>query len=516
MSHWQFPVVSVFALAAGLFAMAAGALLLAFLPVGRWRQHRFFALVTVSAGLFAAADLGSTAPIPHWLKQDLSLLQIFCAALHVSAWVAYLGLDLGPLYAKAQRALVWSPLALGALLVAFPRLALTGEIYTYPQTIWGATYRISVATPWCQATLVYLTCLLGLVFQRYLAAAIGGRPLAWAHAAALGVFLGFAVVDVGTVDHLWAIPLLTPYGAALGSLPIVFVLAQRWRQDVEQHDAMSQSLERQVVQRTKDLSAALAALGRSEKLATVGRLAGGLAHQINNPGAALIANLEYLELALSRSDLLPADAREAVGDSLHSARRISGAVRQLLLLSRTAIAESEGHSFDLKLVAGQALRAARAAIGMRGALHVLPPVAYEDAIPEGLRSSGRGQLLEQALQALLEQLSLSAPEHHPSRITLDARREAARIRLEVRTNYRGLGSAVREQLAETFLGATSGDAEATEGASIGLAASLGLLRTLGVEVHLEEHGQGSTIALLLERAEPAPLPQASEPPALAS
>jgi signal transduction histidine kinase len=515
-SQWQFSLFSVFALAAGLFALAAGTLLLAFLPVGRWRQHRFFALVTLSAGLFAAADLGSNAPVPFWLKQDLALLQLFCSALHVSAWVAYLARDLGPLYTRGQRALELSPLVLGALLVAFPRLALTGEVFVYPRAIWGTTYRISLVTPWCQATLVFLTGLLALVFQRYLAAALGGRPLAWAHAAALGVFLGFAVVDVGTMNHLWTLPLLTPYGAALGSLPIVFVLAQRWRQDVAQHDAMAQSLERQVVQRTKDLSAALAALGRSEKLATVGRLAGGLAHQINNPGAALIANLEYLELALSRGDLLPGDAREAVGDSLHSARRISGAVRQLLLLSRTAIAESEGHSFDLKLVAGQALRTARAnKAGRRAAAaHALPQIAYDDVIPEGLRSSGRGQLLEQALQALLEQLSHSAPEHLGPRITLDARREGSRIRLEVRTNFRGLGSAVRAQLGEAFLGATSSEgdsdpADTNEGASIGLAASLGLLRTLGVEVHLEEHGHGSTIALLLERAEPAPLREAS-------
>jgi signal transduction histidine kinase len=507
-SQWQFPLFSLFALAAGLFAFAVGTLLLAFLPVGRWRQHRFFALVTLSAGLFGAADLGATAPVAHWLKQDLALLQIFCSALHVSAWVAYVGLDLGPLYTRAQRALVWAPLLVGALLVAIPGAALTGGNLVLPHAILGATYQISLVTPWCQAGLVFLTAILGLVFQRYLAAALGGRPLAWAHAAALAIFLGFAVVDVGTVNYLWVLPLLTPYGAALGSLPIAFVLAQRWRQDVEQHEAMSQSLERQVVQRTKDLSAALAALGRSEKLATVGRLAGGLAHQINNPGAALIANLEYLELALSRSELLPGDAREAVGDSLHSARRISAAVRQLLLLSRTAIAESEGHSFDLKLVAGQALRAARAVKAGRGAVRTLPQPACEDLIPEGLRSSGRGQLLEQALQALLEQLSLSAPEHYPSRITLDARREGARIRLEVRTNFRGLGSAVREQLGEAFLGATN-DADSGEGASIGLAASLGLLRTLGVEVHLEEHAQGSTIALLLERAEAAPLREAS-------
>jgi len=67
------------------------------------------------------------------------------------------------------------------------------------------------------------------------------------------------------------------------------------------------------------------ALVRSEKLASVGHLAAGMAHELGNPLAAVLGYLELLQ-----SDLPAGDQREMAGYALKEVGRIDGLVRELL------------------------------------------------------------------------------------------------------------------------------------------------------------------------------------------
>ena len=69
---------------------------------------------------------------------------------------------------------------------------------------------------------------------------------------------------------------------------------------------------------------------RSEKMASVGQLAAGLAHELGNPLAALIGYLELLKQRLASAD------RDVVERSLTEARRIDYLLRELLNFSRPA------------------------------------------------------------------------------------------------------------------------------------------------------------------------------------
>ena len=82
----------------------------------------------------------------------------------------------------------------------------------------------------------------------------------------------------------------------------------------------------------RELAQARASLLRSEKLATVGRLASGLAHEVGNPLGAVRG---YVDLARAR---LPAGADPALADALsrieEAAVRIDRTVRELLDFAR--------------------------------------------------------------------------------------------------------------------------------------------------------------------------------------
>ena len=94
------------------------------------------------------------------------------------------------------------------------------------------------------------------------------------------------------------------------------------------------ALQHQDLTRTLDqLRAARDDLIRSEKLATVGKLAAGVAHEVGNPLSAVIGYIEYLRDERGTPPDLAADLLGRVDQELN---RIRGTVRQLLDFSRPA------------------------------------------------------------------------------------------------------------------------------------------------------------------------------------
>ena len=489
---------SVLALAMGLFAVYTALLMLGFFSVGRWRQHRHFIGVALSGGVFAMLEAIHTEPFSALVQTNASRVQLICAGIHVACWAAYAGRDLGPLPRWRQRGFEWSALGLGLVLAIAPGM-FDGRIHVMSIPSLNYAYRAADLSRLGVGLLFTLCSGMVLIAARYLAAALEGRPQAFAHLCALLLLGAGATTDILTLAGVLALPRVLEACVALSVLPIALVLTVRWRQDVVAHEQLKTSLERLIAERTRDLTETQRALGRTEKLAAVGRLAGGMAHEINNPGAALIANLEYLSLGLERGGKLPADTGVTVSESLHSARRIARTVRQLLMLSRAAIAESEGHSFELATVVSLAVRTA---------LHTSPDshlpelVLVAEEVPGDLRLRGRGQLLEQALREILDQLVAAAPQSRISHLRLRALPESGRVRLSVDADFSGLTAETRALLAEPFESSRGG----APGPSLGLSASLGLLRTLGAEVQLDENDGCTQVLILLEAAPPITLP----------
>ncbi len=64
--------------------------------------------------------------------------------------------------------------------------------------------------------------------------------------------------------------------------------------------ASHDELDRKVVERTRELQSAQAQLIKSEKLAAIGQLTAGIAHEVNNPIAVIQGNLDLLRETLGR------------------------------------------------------------------------------------------------------------------------------------------------------------------------------------------------------------------------
>ena len=103
-------------------------------------------------------------------------------------------------------------------------------------------------------------------------------------------------------------------------------MASRLREDRAKMEEYIQTLEKV----NRELRRAQDEIIRSEKLASIGRLAAGVAHEVGNPTGAILG---YLDL-LTKGGLSPGDAKEILQRTESEAERIRRIIRELLDFAR--------------------------------------------------------------------------------------------------------------------------------------------------------------------------------------
>ena len=99
--------------------------------------------------------------------------------------------------------------------------------------------------------------------------------------------------------------------------------------------AYTENLEEMVRQRTMELENAQALLVQSEKMAAMGRLAAGVAHEINNPAGVLLLKLKFLH-SIAAEEALSERAVSTLQVAIEQTERIHQIVENLLSFSRPA------------------------------------------------------------------------------------------------------------------------------------------------------------------------------------
>ncbi|HSO38483.1 MAG TPA: hypothetical protein VLT33_38400, partial [Labilithrix sp.] len=248
--------------------------------------------------------------------------------LHVMSWHAYVRRHLGAPRPRLDRAITAVLLVLTALWLV-PGLMFRSVATTADVPWLGVTYRFPEIRWTGSLAFVADAALLGVPMARYLRAARGGVAGARLHALALTAIFVTGVNDTlgsGKLIHspqLLAVGFVTAVGALGWDLTRAFAASARTL------DQLSRRLEELVGERTRALVATESALLRGEKMAAIGRLAAGVAHEIERPAAEVAANIVYLRDAME-SGPLPADAAARLDSSLVGVGRITRTVERFL------------------------------------------------------------------------------------------------------------------------------------------------------------------------------------------
>ncbi|QSQ22333.1 MASE1 domain-containing protein [Pyxidicoccus parkwayensis] len=239
---------------------------------------------------------------------------------------------------------------------------------------------------------------------------------------------------------------------------------------------------------TKELQARLVA---AERVAAVGTLAAGVGHEINNPLAYLVLNLEAASRSLSEGGLPAArDALSGVRGALEGAERIRLIVKDLQVFSRQG--DQERGLVDLNALVPPAVRIVSHALRHRARV-----VEEFGPVPRVLGSEARlGQVLLNLLVNAMQAISEGSPTLNEVRVrtSTDA---SGRARVDVMDTGAGIPTHILPRIFEPFFTTKP----TGEGTGLGLAICQQVVRAHGGELEVRsEPGRGSVFSVLLPGA----------------
>jgi PAS domain S-box-containing protein len=228
----------------------------------------------------------------------------------------------------------------------------------------------------------------------------------------------------------------------------------------------------------------------ADRLASVGTLAAGVAHEINNPLAALVANVDMARKTVAGGgpDALAvlADILADIHDAAESVRRI---VLDLRHISRAD--EEETGDVDVPSVLESSIRMAWVEIRHRARL-----VREFAGLPRAIASHGRlGQVFLNLLINAAQSIEDGRAEQN--RIVVRGRSDATHVYVDIEDTGCGISGEVRARLFSPFFSTKPPGI----GTGLGLSISRRILAGFGAEILVKSCvGAGSTFTVVLKRA----------------
>ncbi len=185
-----------------------------------------------------------------------------------------------------------------------------------------------------------------------------------------------------------------------------------------------------------DLETLEAELAHSDRLASIGRLAAGVAHEIGNPVTGIASLAQIL-----REESTDPDVRQTTNEILNQTRRITDIVRSLMSFSRSGALGGDFERFPLQPIIDEALGLVRLARKDKG-------VAYDGSCAPELEMVGDRQRLSQMLVNLCANAcDASRPG---DRVEVLAYAEHGEIRIEVLDQGPGIPAESHALVFEPF------------------------------------------------------------------
>lgn len=311
---------------------------------------------------------------------------------------------------------------------------------------------------------------------------------------------GRALVALGRpADAYLGTSMLESYGPEVGGYAQRALAGESVRYTLE---FQGRSYEAQLAPRRNDAGSIVGGLGvsldvtearraeaklvQAERLASLGLLAAGVAHEINNPLSYVIGNLEGIARALDFGKPDPRELAGLVRDARDGAERVRLIVRDLKTFSR--VDELRVQNVDVRdpleaaiaMVRNEVRHRAKLVLDIRPGLHVL---------------GSEGRLAQLFLNLLINAAHALEPgEADRNEIAVTACSTGAHVIVEVRDTGVGISPDVLPHIFEPFFTTKTG----VGGTGLGLSVSQAIAIDLGGSIEVEsEPGRGSLMRVLL-------------------
>jgi PAS domain S-box-containing protein len=244
-------------------------------------------------------------------------------------------------------------------------------------------------------------------------------------------------------------------------------------------------------------------LALADRMASVGTLASGVAHEINNPLASVIANLGAAREVAASLASAPADLGEALREARDAAERVRRIVGELRTFSRSDEATVR-EPVDVRQVLDAAVSLARHEIRHRARV-----VKDYGEVPPVHANEGR---LAQAFLNLIVNAAQAIPEGRAdaNEIRVTAHQIDGHVRVDVSDTGTGIPPEHLGRIFDPFFTTKP----VGVGTGLGLSICHGIVTSLNGEIRVDSApGKGSTFTVLLPGRKPRPSPLTPPPSA---
>lgn len=301
--------------------------------------------------------------------------------------------------------------------------------------------------------------------------------------------------------YFTAMALRNPQGDIIGAVESLIDITEQKCAEAEVL-ALNNALEERIAQRTLELEQAMAQLVQTEKLASLGSLVAGVAHELNTPlgnmltlattlqehAQAFSATIAQGQLKRSTLDNFLSMLQESTQlfeSSAHKASDLISSFKQVAVDQSS----SRRRPFSLQQTINEVLMTLRPLL--KNSLHQI----HVD-IPQPIEMNSYPGPLEQVLTNLINNSLIHAFDHdQPGDIVISAEQHDNLVTLIYRDNGQGMSEDVQKKLFDPFFTTRMGSG----GSGLGMYITYNLVNALlGGQIHVQSHpGQGSTFTLCL-------------------
>jgi len=266
-------------------------------------------------------------------------------------------------------------------------------------------------------------------------------------------------------------------------------MSSQLKKEHNENVAWTHTLEERVDQKTRELKRAHEHALHTEKMASIGKMAAVLAHEINNPLSGILTYAKLLRKWVDHDDGGQSQKKD-ICDSLDliasESRRCGDLVKNLLTFSRTTPMNLQ--ATNLNQIIHQSLRLIQHQVDLAG-IQVQPQL--EPDLPPVLCD---GAQIEQVLLALMVNAMDAMPQGGNLWLTTRADEANNAVNVIVRDDGTGIPADILARLFEPFLTTK----ETGRGVGLGLAISRSILERHNGSIEVQsEPGRGTTFTITL-------------------
>ncbi len=273
-------------------------------------------------------------------------------------------------------------------------------------------------------------------------------------------FFGVLLLVVGTAAMLYT----------------ALLLSRRMVAHIERMDADKKAMNEQVIE--------------ASKMASLGEMAAGIAHEINNPMAVMVEEagwvndlLDDLEAEGGRLDVN--EARRALAEIQRQGLRCKGITQKLLSFARKG--DTERHELDVNLLLQETVGLMDHKVRLAG----INLVCQCDSDQPPIKASQSE--LSQVMVNLINN-AVDAMEKTGGELEIQSRRNGGCVEIRVQDNGPGIPEAILQRIFDPFFTTKP----VGRGTGLGLAVCYGIIKNLGGEILVESSvGQGTLFRIII-------------------